>query len=146
MVRYLLSNVGYERFSEVDWRTVRDEDFHGACAYCGQAGTVTLDHAVAINRIHLGEHRLGNLVPACSRCNEAKSNKDFRHFLSTKFEDDPVYASTRIGLIEAHASKLNYRPIGTNDDVTALIEEARAKLKEVADHYLALINSRVNGP
>lgn len=145
LVRYLLSNIGHERFSEADWRSVTDEDFNGSCAYCGQPGFVTLDHAVAINRIHLGEHRLGNLVPACSRCNTEKSNRDYPEFLSTKFEDDPAHASTRIDLIDAHASKFGYEPIGSNDDVTALIEEARGKIKEVADSYLALINAKVSG-
>lgn len=146
LVRYLLSNLGFERFGEVDWAAVRDVDFDGACAYCGQEGRVTFDHAVAINRLHLGEHRLGNLVPACNKCNAAKSNKDYRDFLSTMFEDDPSRAASRIELIEAHASKRGYEPIGANDNVTALIEQARAEIKDVADRYLTLITDTINDP
>lgn len=146
LVRYLLSNIGHERFSELDWATARAEDFSSACAYCGSNGPVTIDHAVAINRIHLGEHRLGNLVPACNKCNAEKSNKDFREFLTAKFDNDPVRASARIGLIEAHASKHGYEPIGAIADVTALIGQARAEVKEVAERHLALITARVTSP
>lgn len=46
------------------------------CAYCHAAmlhEEVTIDHIVPLSR-H-GSTRLGNLAPACARCNSAKGNK-----------------------------------------------------------------------
>lgn len=49
------------------------------CLYCG-AAAVQVDHAHALGRG--GRHAVGNLVPACARCNMAKQTKtitEFRH-------------------------------------------------------------------
>ena len=42
------------------------------CFYCG-GKTQHLDHVVPISRG--GTHSIGNLVPACQKCNQSKSNK-----------------------------------------------------------------------
>jgi len=42
------------------------------CLYCG-AESSHIDHIVPLSRG--GEHRIGNLAPACRACNLAKSNK-----------------------------------------------------------------------
>ncbi len=48
--------------------------FDGRCAYCsGRLTEVHWDHIVAIKRG--GSHGIGNLVPACPPCNQAKSSK-----------------------------------------------------------------------
>lgn len=51
--------------------------FGDRCVYCGEDGTnrkVTVDHLLPISRG--GADALGNLVPACSRCNRSKSAAD----------------------------------------------------------------------
>lgn len=42
----------------------------GLCAYCGERPWEHLDHVVPIARG--GHHAIGNLLPACSRCNLSK--------------------------------------------------------------------------
>jgi 5-methylcytosine-specific restriction endonuclease McrA len=60
--------------------TVTDKDvrrlftrFANSCAYCGAAGPLHLDHIFPISRG--GEHRIGNLIPACPSCNKRKASR-----------------------------------------------------------------------
>lgn len=55
-----------------DWRRTLERYGH-ACAYCGSRGPLTQDHVVPLSRG--GRHSIGNLVPACGRCNSSKRNK-----------------------------------------------------------------------
>ncbi|WP_168929457.1 HNH endonuclease signature motif containing protein [Nocardioides sp. GY 10113] len=143
LVRYLLSNLPYETFAQDDWEAVKARDFGGTCAYCGETKKTTIDHAVPINRIHLGEHRLGNLVPACGSCNGRKSNTTYTEFLETFYAADPEQARMRIGDLDTHAAKHDYQPIEDHEGVRPIIEEARAKLAEVASLYLDRINEQL---
>jgi 5-methylcytosine-specific restriction endonuclease McrA len=56
-----------------DIRT-RFAEFGGRCAYCGSAGDLHMDHFLPISRG--GPHTLGNLLPACGRCNINKGSHD----------------------------------------------------------------------
>lgn len=47
--------------------------FNGECAYCGTPDGLEKDHLYGLNAVGLGEHREGNIVPACKRCNAEKS-------------------------------------------------------------------------
>lgn len=143
LVRYLLSNLPYEAFNQGDWEAVKALDFEGACAYCGETKKTTIDHAVPINRIHLGEHRLGNLVPACSSCNSKKSNTTYTEFLEAFHAGDPGLAQKRIRDLDAHAAKHGYRPIEDHEGIRPIVEEARAALAEVASLYLDKINDQL---
>jgi 5-methylcytosine-specific restriction endonuclease McrA len=49
-------------------------DFDHSCAYCGASGDLEVEHVVPISKG--GEHHLGNIVPACHRCNSSKLSKD----------------------------------------------------------------------
>lgn len=81
-VRNVLGNLGYESFNQKDWEATK-EYFSQRCAYCGvDADELLIEHAIPINKVSLGEHRLGNLVPSCKKCNSAKGDKDFRVFLN----------------------------------------------------------------
>lgn len=59
--------------SERDWqRTVRR--FGGRCAYCGALpDPMHMDHVVPLSRT--GRHAIGNVLPACEKCNLAKGSK-----------------------------------------------------------------------
>lgn len=143
LVRYLLSNLHYEAFTQDDWKSVKARDFKGTCAYCGEIKKTTIDHAVPINRIHLGEHRLGNLVPACSSCNGKKSNTTYTEFLEAFYANDLKQAQTRIQSLKMHAFKHDYQPIHDHEGIRAIIEEARTKLAEVAGDYLDKITEQL---
>ena len=136
LVRNILSRLGDEQFSAVQWQNVIEE-FGRACAYCGTEGQLVMDHVVPINKQAIGEHRLGNLVPSCRECNARKSEQDFRDFLGGDH--------TRIVAIEAHMVKYGYRPIGDNDQLRDIIDLAHQDVRHLADRYVAIINAVLRG-
>ena len=55
------------------------------CFYCGSSNQITIDHILPVSKG--GEHRIGNLVPACKSCNSSKGNKflvEWKVFQSNK--------------------------------------------------------------
>lgn len=56
--------------------------FNGRCAYCGERSDLTQDHVVPVA---LGGHfSIGNLLPACGKCNSSKGDKllvEWRRYL-----------------------------------------------------------------
>lgn len=139
LVRFLLSNLGAESFTRLDWQAVK-ETFGNACAYCGQPGPVEMDHAVPLSRGELGEHRLGNIVPACRACNGAKRDRSFRVFLAERHKNSPHEAASCIAAIEAHMARHGYHPLGDRPIVRELIHQARQEIAEVGANYVNLIN------
>ncbi len=127
--RYILGQLGDEQFSAQDWQQVV-EDFGNCCAYCGAKGELVMDHIIPINKQFLGEHRLGNLAPACRGCNSKKASNDFRAFLS----DDPA----RISTIESHMAKNEYTPIGDHKKLKMVLENAHREIRQLADRYVSL--------
>lgn len=136
LVRNILSRLGDEQFNALQWQAVVDA-FGRACAYCGAEGDLVMDHIVPINKQALGEHRLGNLVPSCRACNARKGERDFRAFLA----DDPVRVST----IEAHMTSHGYEPIGDHAQLRAIIDLAHQDVRNLADRYVAIINTVLTG-
>jgi len=132
LVRNLLSRLGEEQFSVMHWEGVV-ADFGKICAYCGTEAELVMDHVVPINKQALGEHRLGNLVPACRSCNATKSEQDFRDFLA----HDPA----RIAAIEAHMEKHAYTPLGDHQKLRQIIELAHQDVRQLADRYVAIIDA-----
>jgi 5-methylcytosine-specific restriction endonuclease McrA len=43
------------------------------CIYCGSLDSIEMDHVIPISRG--GRHSIGNIVPACRKCNASKSDK-----------------------------------------------------------------------
>ena len=144
LVRHLLGSLGFDAFTEAGWIHVKESEFAGQCAYCGTATTTTMDHAIPINRLHLGEHRLGNLVPACAPCNSQKSNKTPAEYLRFKYAGSDATRQARTAELEAHQRRHGYRPIEDFDGVRPLVEEARARVKELADEFRDRINQQLN--
>lgn len=144
LVRHLLGNIPQESFTKADWEAVKEE-FDGCCAYCGRAAVLHMDHAVPINMTSVGEHRLGNLVPACAPCNGKKGQSDHRRFLQAKYADEPEAGHHRLRVIEEHMRRHGYEPITEVDGVRELLVKARAELAAVATTYLDQINKRISG-
>ncbi|GAB2854987.1 HNH endonuclease [Nocardioides pacificus] len=143
LVRHLLGSLSFETFSKADWERIKVEDFAGGCAYCGLLGKTEMDHAVPISRVRQGEHRLGNLVPACAACNAKKSQQHYVAFLRMKFRDDPEQGEARIAAVQRHADRYGYRPIEDREGVRPLLEEARAAVKALAEEYRVRINKQL---
>jgi HNH endonuclease len=136
-VRNILSRLGQESFNERDWQKVVDA-FEGRCAYCGQEGTVLIDHIVPINKQARGEHRLGNLVPCCKSCNDAKGDKDYRDFL--------VGHPQRIDAIEQHMQQHGYTPIGDNPHIAQILNAAHQEVADLAERYVKILNAYLDTP
>jgi 5-methylcytosine-specific restriction endonuclease McrA len=49
--------------------------FNNECSYCGAKLKLTQDHFIALN--NGGEYTTNNIIPACSKCNSSKQDKDF---------------------------------------------------------------------
>jgi 5-methylcytosine-specific restriction endonuclease McrA len=47
--------------------------YNSDCFYCGASEDITLDHVIPLSRG--GRHSIGNIVPACGKCNYSKNNK-----------------------------------------------------------------------
>ncbi|PTV97640.1 HNH endonuclease [Rhodobacter aestuarii] len=131
-VRNILSRLGQETFNAAQWHDVITE-FGDCCAYCGSTENLVIDHAIAINKLTLGEHRLGNLVPACHRCNSEKADQDFRDFIA----EDPA----RIAAIEAHMAKHGYVPLGTDAEISKIIALGHQEVRDLAERYVSIIDA-----
>lgn len=131
-VRNMLSRIGNEQFNAAQWEVVIAE-FGNRCAYCGSDGDLVMDHVIPINRTALGEHRLGNLAPACRSCNAKKADQDYRLFLS----NDPA----KIEAIDTHMKKYDYVPIGRNQKLRQIIENAHQEVRHLADRYVTIIDT-----
>lgn len=89
-----------------------------------------MDHAVPISCDILGEHRLGNLVPACHDCNSANGQKRYDEYLRTTPDlPDPV---GRIATDETHTRNHNHAPIidTLSPETTEQVQRALQDLRE----------------
>ena len=118
--------------------------FGGLCGYCRKRKPVAFDHAVPINRNHLGRHCIGNRIPICQQCNNEKGGKrDFRDFLR-----DRPNGQKRIGEIVQYTRDSGYTPLKDDPRFRALIEAAqslidlaRTDLSVLADKCVTDLNN-----
>jgi len=52
--------------------------YNSPCFYCGTNHNIQIDHAMPIARG--GKHSIGNLLPACKKCNQSKHSKTIMEF------------------------------------------------------------------
>jgi 5-methylcytosine-specific restriction endonuclease McrA len=131
LIRNILSNLGNESFTEEDWIKTKNF-FNQKCAYCGSETELIIEHAIPINKEKLGEHRLGNIIPSCKKCNSSKSNKDYKEFL----EDN----KDAIKIIEEYMESKNYVPLDDNPQMKKILNMAYEEVATVADRYISIIN------
>ena len=72
----------------------RFNEFGNCCAYCGAGGDMEIEHVCAISKG--GAHDIGNIVPACSRCNTSKSNSDMEDW----YRFQPFFSELRLHRIQ----------------------------------------------
>jgi len=136
VIRTILSNLGDESFSEKDWAETK-EYFEWKCAYCGASDCeIVRDHAIPISRYKLGEHRLGNIVPACKRCNNKKGEQDYVEFCG---ENEIAREK-----IKRYMSSRAYIPTtenaGKSENTRIILHKAHEEIRVVAEKYIELIN------
>jgi hypothetical protein len=101
------SNRGYPKFGSMTPALIGR--FDGSCAYCGEPPPPKLveEHLVAINRVSVGLHAWGNIVPACKTCNDIKRDK--------AWSEHPLLDDDRRRRILDYVAEYRYNP-----DVTEL--------------------------
>jgi HNH endonuclease len=87
-------------------------------AYCDALTKLEMDHAIPINKTKLGEHRLGNVIPSCRKCNKEKHHRDFLEFLG-----DNKRRSRRM---KSYMETRNYTPLRDNQQIKLIIEQAHS--------------------
>jgi hypothetical protein len=130
-IRFILSRLGEESFDEGNWRATKAY-FDNRCAYCDGSAADQMDHGVPINRSKLGEHRLGNVIPACKGCNTGKHQRDYREHLR-----DDLH---RIDRIETYMASKGYVPRAENDQVKGILEKAHKEVAALAERYIEILN------
>jgi hypothetical protein len=135
-IRVLLSNIGNESFSRRDWENTKLY-FANNCAYCDERDELHMDHGIPINKTDLGEHRLGNLIPSCKKCNDTKHHADFRKFLADKPE--------QTAKIHEYMTSKNYTPSGDNKRLRMILDQAHEEVRVLAERYIAIINTLLSG-
>ena len=70
-------------------------EFGGHCAYCGALAPLTVDHRVPLSRG--GSNWIGNLIPACARCNKKKGRRTEEEFRALLEIEVLVPESVRAG-------------------------------------------------
>jgi 5-methylcytosine-specific restriction endonuclease McrA len=68
---------GVRLISLDEWLAVR-RAFHDLCCYCGSLKNLTIDHLTPVSRG--GRTTLGNVAPACRRCNQVKGKLSAEEF------------------------------------------------------------------
>lgn len=136
LVRLLLWEAGRVQFS-TNYETAAKNYFLHRCAYCGEARDLQFDHAVPINREALGQHRPGNLIPSCYRCNQDKGKRDFREYLRHRPD-----GSGKLNNIEDFMRRHGYSPLGASVAIKELLDEARRELVDLAERYRAKLHSQ----
>jgi len=126
-----LSNIGKESFNEEDWLETK-KYFNNKCAYCDADGELIIEHAIPINKEKLGEHKIGNIIPSCKKCNSEKCNKDYREYLEGKIE--------KIKKIEAYMGSKSYVPLENNKQLKIILNMAYEEVEIVANRYIQIIN------
>lgn len=142
-LRSILSSLGEHSFSESDWKEVL-QFFDNQCAYCGAGGKLTRDHAIPINREGMGEHHLGNLVPACEQCNTEKAANDHISFLYGKEN-----GADRLRKIEDHMRYKGYVPIKNREnhkELREVLQLAYDELKPLATRYTKIVSAMLKQP
>lgn len=140
-LRNILGNLGNHSFSMEGWKQVQ-QFFNNECAYCGSKGALTMDHAIPINKEYMGEHHLGNVVPACQQCNSDKASQDYIEFLYHKEQ-----GSERLRKIDDHMRYKEYVPIKNRENQAELrevLQLAYEELKPLAVRYINILSLMLN--
>lgn len=68
----------------------RFNEFGNCCAYCGDGGDMQIEHIEPISKG--GAHDIGNIVPACSRCNTSKRT----NIMEEWYQSQPFFSELRL--------------------------------------------------
>jgi len=108
------------------------------CVFCGSTDVKRWDHLLPISEG--GETVLGNMVPACSRCDDSKGKRYFKEWINSNAECSPKNRGIkdlkqRIKRIEAYMKHFDYTPRvvehGLNQSEKRRLTQIRQRIQEV---------------
>jgi len=122
------------------------------CAYCGGAEVSRWDHIVPVMKD--GATVLGNMVLACSACDDSKSQRDFDEWMQSSVPKSPLSRGTanisrRIKHIRAYVKLYRYRSkpiedglIGVELERLKTVRERLASLRQEVDSLVGDFRAR----
>ena len=107
------------------------------CAYCDHPNPTRWDHIHPVSR---GGHTVpGNLVPACSRCDDSKQDKEIADWVAGKGTHRPKQASLEaiLSRVRAYQKAFGYQPINFEKALSggqrAIYRRFKAKVDELRE-------------
>lgn len=116
------------------------------CVFCGSREVRRWDHLVPINGG--GETVLGNMVPACARCDDSKRHLPFEEWMISDARHSPKSRDVqgvdqRIARIKAYVQHFGYRvqpqPERLNEQERQRLSEIESMLQKLREEIDALI-------
>ena len=134
------------------WASIRDEDFSGCCAYCGERShTLQIEHVLMFNRTEYGLHHPGNIIPCCKSCNKRermtdKSYCNWEQHLSQvcRTRNEAHLEADRKAKILGNFEKHNYPKLNVNEShairviANSLYENTKKESEKSLDLYKQL--------
>lgn len=134
------------------WLSIRDNDFNGCCAYCGEKNdNLQIEHVLMFNRTEFGLHHPGNIIPCCKECNkrERLENKAYcnwqQHLAKIcKNRGEAVEVEPRKQKILDNFKKHKYPKLNINEQhairviASSLYENIKAESEKSLDLYKQL--------
>jgi 5-methylcytosine-specific restriction endonuclease McrA len=127
-----------ERFSPKQWKEDVEAYFGGRCAYCERkVPQLEKEHIIPINREGLGLRHNGNIIPACSICNQEKkkydeeSNNGYVRFCKANGYNKAL------AKIRQYMKERGYKPFTTDETkkkrIARMMRKAREKMTSVRE-------------
>lgn len=123
-----------------------------ACVFCGATPIQRWDHLIPVSKG--GDTTLGNLVPACGRCDDSKRDLPFEVWTLGSAPNSPRTRGVpdldhRLARIREYVAKYAYRPRIPEERLTAedlrqfeVLREDLRKLRKDFDTFIALYRRR----
>ena len=126
------------------WMKIQ-KDFGNACAYCGSAEKLQIEHLVMFNRAEYGLHHPGNIVPVCRACNGREKYEKKYVSWQAQLErksagSDPTIIISRRQRIEAHVERYAYPDLTQQERgaIAVIAESLYENIKTESEKSLAL--------
>lgn len=156
--RCLQECLGRRAFGQADAERVWAHFFKGgtaSCVYCGSPAVERWDHLLPV--VLGGETVIGNMVPACRRCDDSKQALPFDEWMTSKAKHSPrsrgvTDLEVRIDRIRGYARHFGYEPVTLDNRLTQderdrleKIRQKTAALRQDIEDLIQVHRHRVNG-
>lgn len=134
--RCLQECLGRREFVQDDMEQILAFFFNGgtpSCVYCGSVDVRRWDHLIPV--VLGGETVLGNMVPACSRCDDSKQDLPFDEWMTGKRKHSPksrgvTDLDARMNRLRAYATQFGYELVTLDNRLTPGERECLEKIRE----------------